>query len=87
LQNGQVLRVWIDAQTFLETKIDGSPRRLDGKYHAVQVYYRDYRIVNGLMMPYLVETKVEGVKQAEKIAIEKVTVNPTLDDARFAKLQ
>jgi hypothetical protein len=31
------------AQSFLETKIEGQPRRLDGVYHPVEIYYRDYR--------------------------------------------
>jgi outer membrane lipoprotein-sorting protein len=86
-KNGQAQRLWVNAKTFLETKIEGVPRRLDGKYHAVEVYYRDYRTVNGLMMPYLQETKVDGVRQTEKIAIEKVAANPRVEDSRFAKLQ
>ena len=63
-KNGQAQRVWVDAKTFLETKIEGTPRRLDGMYHPV-VYYRDYRAVSGLMVAYVMETKVEGVKQTE----------------------
>lgn len=86
-KNGQTQRVWVDAKTFLETKIEGTPRRLDGKYHPVEVYFRDYRAVSGLMVPYLLETKVEGVTQTEKIQIEKVAVNPRVEDSRFAKLQ
>jgi hypothetical protein len=53
----------------------------------VDVYYRDYRAVNGLRVPYLTETKVEGVRQTEKIEIEKVAINPRVEDSRFAKLQ
>ncbi|HEY1272289.1 MAG TPA: hypothetical protein VGF08_09910 [Terriglobales bacterium] len=87
LKNGQVQRVWVDAKTFLETKVEGIPRRLDGKYHQVAVYYRDYKPVNGLMMPYLIETIVDGVKQTEKIDIEKIVVNPNVDDSQFAKLK
>ena len=87
LKNGQEQRVWIDSQTFLEVKIDGTPRLLDGKYHAVAVYYRDYRQTKGLLVPYLLETVVDGVKDREKIMIETVAVNPSLDDSRFAKLQ
>src|SRR6266478_8629920 len=86
-KNGESKKLWVNAQTFLETKIDGSPRRLDGKMHTVEVYYRDYRPVDGLVMPYLTETVTQGVKQTEKIEIEKIAVNPKLEDARFAKLQ
>jgi hypothetical protein len=86
-KSGQAQHVWVDAKTFLETKLEGTPRRLDGKMHSVEVYYRDYRPVNNLMVPHLLETKVQGVPQTEKIVIEKVTVNPKLEDSRFAKLQ
>jgi outer membrane lipoprotein-sorting protein len=87
LKNGQTQRIWVDAQTFLETKMEGTPRRLDGKYHPVEIYYRDFKGVSGLMVPYVLETKVQGVPQTEKIRIEKVAVNPKLEDSRFAKLQ
>ncbi len=86
-KNGSVQHLWIDAKTFLEAKIDGTPRRLDGKSHTVEVYYRDFRPVSGLMMPFVLETKVQGVKQTEKILVEKATVNPAVEDSRFANLQ
>jgi len=41
MKDGQAIHVWIDAQTFLEVKIEGQPRRLDGSYHPVEVYYRE----------------------------------------------
>src|SRR4029077_15487151 len=86
-KNGQTQHLWVDANTFLETKIEGTPRRLHGKYHPVEIYYRDYKTVSGLMIPYVMETKVQGVKQPEKIEIENVAVNPRVEDSRFAKLQ
>jgi outer membrane lipoprotein-sorting protein len=87
LKSGQVQNVWVDAQTFLEVKIEGTPRRLDGKYHAVATYFRDYRSVDRLMLPYVLETAVDGVKQMEKIQIESIAVNPKVSDSRFAKIQ
>ena len=84
-KDGQVRRVWVDGQSFLEIKQDGDPRKLDGKPHAVAVYLRDYRNDRGLMIPHVQETVVEGVKKTEKVTIASVTVNPQLDDARFAK--
>lgn len=87
LRNGETQHVWVDAKTFLEVKVEGTPRRLDGKYHAVATLLRDYEPVNGVMIAHTLETVVEGVKQTEKIEIESVQVNPKLDDALFAKLQ
>jgi hypothetical protein len=86
-KNGSVQHLWIDAKTFLEAKIEGTPRRLDGKSHPVEVYYRDFRPVSGLMMPFVMETKVQGIKQTEKILVEKAGINLAVEDSRFAKLQ
>ena len=83
-KSGYARHVWVDAESFLEIKIEGTPRRLDGKYHPVATYLRDYRSVNGLMMPYLMETAVEGVKDNEKIEIETIVSNPKLDETKFA---
>jgi hypothetical protein len=82
LKSGDVIHVWVDAQTFLETKIQGQPRRLDGTYHPVELYYRDYRNVNGLKVPFVLETRVLPVTRTatgfrdtpvppEKVLIEK----------------
>jgi len=98
LKNGDVTHVWVDSQTFLETKVEGQPRRLDGTYHPVEVYYRDYRPINGLQIPFILETRVLPVSKTatglrdtpvppEKIIIETVTVNPKLDDSLFSKPQ
>lgn len=83
-KNGYTRHVWVDAETFLEIKVEGTPRRLDGKYHPVSTYLRDYRSVNGLMMPFLLETSVEGVRDNEKIEIETIVSNPKLDETKFA---
>ena len=98
MNNGQSIHVWIDAQSFLEAKIEGQPRRMDGEYRPVEVYYRDYRPVNGLQIPYVLETRVLPLTQKalgvrntpvppEKIVIEKVAVNPKLDESLFTKPQ
>ena len=83
-KGGNVRHVWVDTESFLDIKMEGNPRRLDGKNHPVAIYLRDYKPVNGLMMPYLLETAVEGVKETEKIQIEKIVLNPKLDNTRFA---
>ena len=96
LKSGDVTHVWVDAQTFLETKIEGQPRRLDGIFHPVEVYYRDYRNVNGLEIPYVLETRVVPVTKTgmglrdmpvppEKTLIEKVVINPNFDAGQFSK--
>src|SRR6267143_2615087 len=84
MNGGQVRHLWVDAQTFLEVKIEGQPRRMDGKMRPVEIYYRDYKSVNGLMVPYVLETSVQGIKPSHKITIQNVAVNPKLEDSLFA---
>lgn len=97
-KTGHTFHVWVDAVTFLEAKIEGQPRRLDGTDHPVEVYYRDYRSVDGLQIPFVLETRVLpvgtnalGLRDTpvplEKIVIDQVVVNPKLEDKLFSKLQ
>jgi hypothetical protein len=76
--------------------MEGQPRRLDGTYHPVELYFRDYRQVNGLLIPFVLETKVLPVTKTatglrdtpvpvERITVEKVVVNPKLDSSEFTK--
>jgi hypothetical protein len=83
-RDGQVRHVWVDVKTALDVKVDGS-RRLDGKPHAVWTTFRDFRQVNGLLVPFQMETTVEGVPGAERITAERVTLDAPLADARFAR--
>lgn len=96
-KTGHTFHVWVDAETFLETKVEGQPRRLDGTDHPVEVYYRDYRAVDGLRIPFVLETRVLPVPRTalgrdtpvppETIVIDKILVNPKFDEQLFSKLE
>jgi len=80
-------RVWVDASSFLELKMDGEPRVMNGRMRPVAIYYRDYGKENGLMVPHVLETVVVGFKPGHKMKIQRVAVNPPVDDAAFARPQ
>ena len=84
-RTGTVKHIWIDAHSFLDVKVEGVPRRMDGKMRSVWVYQRDFRSVHGVMIPFVLETIVDGYPQTHKIVLDKVAVNPKLDAAAFAK--
>jgi hypothetical protein len=97
-KTGHTFHVWVDAKTFLEAKTEGQPRRLDGTDHPVEVYDRDYRTVDGLQIPFVLETRVLpvgknalGVRDTpvppERIVIEKVVVNPKVEEKLFSKME
>jgi hypothetical protein len=87
MKNGHVQHIWIDAKSFLDVKVGGTPRRMDGRMHDVWVYQRDFRSVQGVMVPFVAETVVEGYRDTHRMVIEKVTLNPQLADALFGKPQ
>jgi hypothetical protein len=86
MKSGTVQHVWIDAQNFLDVKVEGTPRRMDGRMHNVSIYQRDFRPVQGVMIPFLLETVVDGYPNTHKMIIEKAVLNPKLDDSLFAKI-
>jgi hypothetical protein len=86
-KSGDVKYIWIDAQSFLDVRVSGPQRRMDGKMHNVYVYQRDFRSVNGLMIPFTLETAVDGYRGTHKTVLESVVVNPKLEDSLFTKPQ
>jgi outer membrane lipoprotein-sorting protein len=84
-KDGTVQHVWIDQKSFLDVKVEGMPRRMDGKMRTVWVTQRDFRSVQGVMVPFELETVVDGYPDKHKMTLEKVAVNQSLDDARFVK--
>jgi outer membrane lipoprotein-sorting protein len=84
-KDGVERHIWIDGKTFLESKIEGNPHRFDGKMHGVQSYLRDYRSVDGLIIPFESETRLDGVRVSHTLTLEKVVINPTIEDSAFTK--
>jgi outer membrane lipoprotein-sorting protein len=83
-KSGPQFNLWVDASSFLERKIDGEPRKIDGRMHKVSIYYRDYKKVDGLTLAHTLETAVEGVPQTHKISLQSIKINPALPDNLFA---
>jgi len=86
-KTGNVKYVWVDAQNFLDVKVSGEPRRMDSKMHNVYVYQRDFRDVQGVKVPFVLETAVDGYRETHKTVLETMAVNPKLDDSLFVKPQ
>ncbi len=84
-RSGDVQHVWIDTQSFLDVKVEGLPRLMDGRMHSVYVTQRDFRPVQGLMMPFVLETVVAGYSGVHRMTIEKVSVNQKLNESDFGR--
>ncbi len=85
LPSGQVHDEWIDAQSYLELRYDRATRNAAGMSAVVSVYYRNYQTINGLLIPLLIETGGTASKDTDKMIIEKIALNPTIEASQFAK--
>jgi outer membrane lipoprotein-sorting protein len=85
LKSGAVQHIWIDAQSFLDVKVEGAPRKMDGRMHTVFTYQSDFRSVQGVMIPFALETAVDGYRETHTMHLEKVMLNQKLNDADFAE--
>jgi hypothetical protein len=83
LPSGGNHRIWVDAETFLEVRQDREVRAGLGKMGSVRVVFRDYRDVEGVMLPTRIETGDGPVP--DQLVIERVALNPELDDGAFAR--
>jgi outer membrane lipoprotein-sorting protein len=87
MKDGSERTVWIDASTFLERKIEGDQHKLDGKQRNVAIFYRNYKTEDGLTMPRLLETVIDGGRLPHNMTFDSVKVNQPIADALFGKPQ
>jgi len=85
LSSGVSHHVWIDAQTFLDVKYDREAINTSGQSVMVPVFYRNYQAIEGLQVPLMIETGTGTAHVTDKMAIDKVLINPQLDNQIFAK--
>jgi hypothetical protein len=85
MKGGAVRRLWIDAGTFLDARLETAPRHWNGKLRPVSVYFSNYGAEGGLQVAHSLETRIDGTKESDRVDIDKVVVNPTLPADRFTK--
>ena len=85
LPSGGSHTVWVDAQTFLDVRHDRQVRGASGQMGMVTVLLRDYREFEGLTMPTVVETGSAPGRPSSRLVIERVALNPLLDDSVFTR--
>jgi hypothetical protein len=77
--------VWIDAETFLELRYDHELVNAQGRPVVTSVFFADYRPVEGLQLPFAIETGAAEGKARDRLVIDRVALNPPLDDRTFAR--
>jgi outer membrane lipoprotein-sorting protein len=82
LKNGDVRTFFIDADSFLELKIE-TQTTVRGTVQESETYFGDYRKVDGLYFPFAIEQGVKGAANRVKYTVTKVEINVPLDDSLF----
>ncbi len=82
LKNGEVYHYYLDADSFLDIKVE-SKRTIRGTERESESLIGDYKEVNGMMIAHSVESGAKGSPNKQKLTLEKIEINPTIDDARF----
>jgi len=83
LKNGDVRYYFLDADSFLEIKMENQSN-IRGTVQFTENFYGDYEQVEGLFIALAYENGEKGNPVHTKYSVEKVEVNVPLDDALFA---
>jgi hypothetical protein len=83
-KNGDVSNFSFDATTYLILRWEGN-RKVGDKDQPAESFFRDYREVEGIKYPFLIESHSPGTDQSQKLLANKIEVNVPIDAAHFAK--
>ena len=82
LNDGSIRYDYIDVESRHIVRSD-LPRMVRGEDVVLVDIFSDFREVGGLVFPHLIETHVKDRPEVIRIAVEKIELDPDLDDARF----
>ena len=83
-KSGDVRSYFLDASSFLTVKWEGL-RKIEGKEFPWESALSDYREVQGMKFPFKIEQGSPGTEFKQGLTIEKIEIDPKIDDSRFAK--
>ena len=81
-KSGSVRHLFLDAASFLERRVLGT-RSLRGEELEFESSLADYREVDGIQVPFRVESGRKGAPERQRISFDKVEFGVAIDDARF----
>ena len=85
LASGEHHKVWIDSQTFLELKYVRTSYSSAWVPATVSITYGDYKDIGGLQIPSVLEISTASGKVPDKMVIERIALNPSVDDRVFGR--
>ncbi|HEV7573957.1 MAG TPA: hypothetical protein VGQ21_20880 [Thermoanaerobaculia bacterium] len=83
-KEGKESNIYLDAESYLVIRTEAT-RNVQGQDLEMETSIGDYKTVDGLTMPYSMESHVKGKEAAggQSITIEKIEIDPKVDAAMF----
>ena len=81
-KNGDVNYVYLDPDAFLEIRIL-SQRTEHGAQVEIETDYSDYEKIDGVFVPFSLESGPKGTADKQKVIIDKAEANVPIDDSVF----
>ena len=82
LKSGDTRTFYIDAENYLEVKVEARTT-VRGTETEGDSILGDWKEVAGMMMPFSMDAGQKGAPARQKITLDKIEVNPSIDEARF----
>jgi hypothetical protein len=83
-KDGQVSSYSFDTKTFLLAKWTGGDS-VNGEAVTRETLFHDYRDVGGLKFAFELVSNTPGADVTQRIVVEKIELDPQIDEARFGK--
>jgi hypothetical protein len=83
LKDGDIRYYYLDADSFLEIKIE-TQMKVRGAVRYSETMLGDYEQVDGIYFPFSIQTVETGTDDWQRLAVEKIEVNVSLDDTLFS---
>lgn len=82
LKSGAVLNLYLDAASYRLVRTE-STRTFRGHDVEEETLFGDYKKVGGVLFPHSIESGARGRPARLRVVVDKIELNPVLDDARF----
>jgi len=82
MPSGMVRWLYLDEESGLELKME-AVQRVRGKDVVVETFFSNWRETAGLLFPHRQESGIAGVTDTRFVTVDRVDINPKIDDARF----
>jgi len=81
-KNGTIETTYIDADSGLEVKTI-TKAMIRGNETEIVTTFSDFRDVQGIIMPFAIESAATGSTQKQRVTVEKVEINPEMSESQF----